>query len=269
MTVSTASNLCPGLFVTGTDTGVGKTFVAALMAREVSQTGQRVGVFKPACSGTERAADGTLVWPDLLALQQSVAASGSLDDVCPYRLREPLAPPVAARLEDVRLDFSVMLAAARRQRELHEFVVIEGVGGWLCPLTDRHLIADFAAALGLPVVIVARRGLGTINHTLLTIESIQRRGLRIAGIVLNDVLHEAGTIAAETNLSELVRWTECGTYPTALCASEDPSELGTEHSVKLLGVVPFGGCSVCLSGSSEPARIDWQQLACSSVALLG
>lgn len=260
MTVSTSSNLCPGLFVTGTDTGVGKTFVASLIAREVSQSGQRVGVFKPACSGAERTADGVDFWPDLLALQHSVKTSDSLDDLCPYRLPEPLAPPVAARRAGVQLDFSVMLAAARRQRERHEFVVVEGVGGWLCPLTNQHLIADFAAALGLPVVIVARCGLGTINHTLLTIESIQRRGLSIAGVILNDVLNEAGSLAAETNLTELATWTRRGTYGTAICVSEDPSERGLEHCVEVLGVVPFRGQTVCLSGSNEPARIDWQQL---------
>ncbi len=261
MTQPLARTQCPGLFVTGTDTGIGKTFVSAMIAREVSHSIERVGVFKPACSGAEVAPDGSLFWPDLDALRASTQSNASLDEVCSYRLREPLAPPVAASREGVAIEFEVMLSAARRQRERHDFVVVEGVGGWLCPLTDRHLIADFAAALGLPVVIVARRGLGTINHTLLTIESIQRRGLRIAGVILNDVLDEAGSIAAETNLAELTRWGQRGTYGTAMCASEDPSERGDEHCVRVLGVVPFEGQTVCLSGSSEPARIDWQQLA--------
>lgn len=261
MSRSSLGQQCPGLFVTGTDTGIGKTFISALIAREVQLSGRQVGVFKPACSGAEVGADGADFWPDLNALRESTASTASLDEVCPYRLREPLAPPVAARRAGVTIDFDVMLTAARRQRERHEFVVIEGVGGWLCPLTDRHLIADFAAALGLPVVIVARRGLGTINHTLLTIESIQRRGLQIAGVILNDVLNEGGSVAAETNLDELSKWALRGTYGSAICVSEDPSERGEEHRVSVLGVVPFGGQTVCLSGSSEPARIDWQQLA--------
>lgn len=244
MQATFSSSLCPGLLVTGTDTGIGKTFVSSIIAREVSRVA-RVGVFKPACSGAEPRADGDIEWPDLEALRRSVPDSPALDDICPYRLRAPLAPPVAARREGVTIDYEVMVSRARRQRERHEFVVVEGVGGWLCPLTEQHTISDFAETLGLPVVVVARLGLGTINHTLLTIESIQRRAVPIVGIVLNDAQGEAGSLAGQSNVTELAHW----------------AKQAFAWPVPVLGVVPFGGESVCLSGSTQPARIDWRQLA--------
>ena len=143
------------------------------------------------------------------------------------------------------IDYEVMVSGARRQRERHEFVVVEGVGGWLCPLTEQHTIADFAESIALPVVVVARLGLGTINHTLLTIESIQRRGLPVMGVVLNDAQAEAGSLAAQSNVTELAHWTTAA----------------FELPVPVLGVVSHGGESVCLSGSTQPARIDWRRLA--------
>ena len=225
----------PGLFITGTDTGVGKTYITALIARELRAAGVAVGVFKPACSGAEIDAVGELFWPDLAALSDA-AQIADLDRICPYRLRAPLAPPVAARAEGVTLDIENMLAGFRHwQAEGERRVLVEGVGGLLCPLTETHSIADFAALTELPLLIVARLGLGTINHTLLTIEVAQHRGLSIAGVVLNDAQNEADSLAARTNVAELRR-----------CSS-----------VPILGVVRHHESSLCLSLDPDAARIAW------------
>lgn len=243
-----------GVFVTGTDTGVGKTWVSAMIARELVAQGVRVGVFKPACSGAElRSINGDTqewIWPDLEVLLASSRSpdgidSKSIEDICPYRLEAPLAPPVAARQAGIVLDFETMLLGVERQQARSEFMVVEGVGGWLCPLTDTHTIADFAAQISLPVVVVARLGLGTLNHTLLTVDAIQRRGLAVAGVIINDAHQEASSVAATSNPAELDAWLQ----KQAVAEGREP--------VRVLGVVPFGGASVCLSGTAQPARIDW------------
>ena len=229
------STMRSGLFITGTDTGVGKTYITALIARDLRASGIPVGVFKPACSGAEFSAVGEPVWPDLVALSDA-AQIVDLDRICPYRLRAPLAPPVAARAENITLDLQEMLAGFRRwQTDDERCVLVEGVGGLLCPLTETHSIADFALLTELPLLIVARLGLGTINHTLLTIDVAQRRGLLIAGVVLNDAQAEADSLAAQTNLAELRR-----------CAP-----------VPILGVVRHNETSLCLSLDRHAARIAW------------
>jgi dethiobiotin synthetase len=169
-----------GLFVTATDTGVGKTEVAcAILAAARGEGLDAVGM-KPAQSG---------VSPDEPSDAERLrAASGGvepLEVVCPYSFAAPLAPAVAARVEGRAVSFARVLAAARAIAARHEAIVVEGAGGLLVPLTDRETYADLAAALALPVLVVARAGLGTVNHTALTVEALRRRGLAIAGIVLN------------------------------------------------------------------------------------
>lgn len=224
-----------GLFVTGTDTGVGKTYVSSLILRELRQSGVSVGAYKPACSGAEFREDGSPFWPDLEALQQA-AEIDDLRQISPYRLIAPLAPPVAARQAGLKLDLEVMQDGFTAWRNAAPFTVVEGVGGLLCPLTETETIADFADWTGLPLLVVARLGLGTINHTLLTLEVAASRGLRVSGIVLNDVLNERETLAAQTNVSEL----------------------SSRTSVPILGVLPHSGTSLCLWPDMRPARIAWQ-----------
>ena len=169
-----------GLFVTGTDTGVGKTEVAAALVAGWRTRGLDVAGMKPAQSGV---LDGLATDADRLR-----AAGGNVDPVelaCPYALREPLAPAVAARLEGVTISLDHVLACARELARRHAAVVVEGAGGLLVPLTDRETYADLARALGLPVLVVARAGLGTVNHTALTVEALRSRGLAVAGVVLN------------------------------------------------------------------------------------
>ncbi len=220
-----------GLLVTATDTGVGKTYLTALIARALRSRGVRVGAYKPVCSGAEVAADGTPAWADVAALVS--ALGGEVDDrrVCPYRLKAPLAPPVAARMEGVSLELGALVEGADWWRGRVDALLVEGVGGLLCPLTDDETIADFAVALGYPLLIVGRLGLGTINHTLLTVEAARRRGLAVAGIVLN----EAEPLAS------------------ALGIGDNPPEIARRTNVPVLGVVRHGGTRV--EGAGAP--VDW------------
>ncbi len=174
------------LFVTATDTGVGKTTFAAALARTLRAKGRAVGVLKPFESGCEPRPDGSL-WPrDAATLKAAAGAPEPLEALCPHRYALPLAPGIAAsRLgEDPGLGTAV--AAFERLRTRYEHVVVEGAGGLLVPLTPRHSVADLAAELALPLVVVARVGLGTLNHSLLTVEAARRRGLEVRALVLND-----------------------------------------------------------------------------------
>ena len=198
-----------GLFVTGTDTGVGKTRVAAGIVARLRAQGRRVGVVKPVASGAEQAADGRLVWTDAEAL---ASAAGGVDPnrVVPLRYEPPLAPPIAARLAGAPLTHDQVREATESALawwvgQGAEVVVVEGVGGLLCPLAEETTVADLAIDLDLPLVVVARRGLGTLNHTLLTVEAARLRGLRLAGVVLNGSEPPDNLLAEATNPAELVQ----------------------------------------------------------------
>ncbi len=176
-----------GLFVTGTDTGVGKTYVAALIARALRAAGRRVGVYKPAASGCPRDGQGRLVSPDAAALWEAAGRPGDLERVCPQRFAAPLAPHLAARAEGRQIDPLRLRSGADYWRGTSDVVVVEGAGGLLSPLGEREYVADLARDLGFPLVIVSRNVLGTINATLqtLTTAAVFRGGLTVAGVVLN------------------------------------------------------------------------------------
>ncbi len=160
-----------GYFVTATDTAIGKTFVTAALAAALRARGRDVAVFKPVQSGAladDPAGDAALLGAD-----------------CVYAFRAPLAPLVAARAEGRQIELEPILERARTLEREHEVLLVEGAGGLLVPLSDELDVAGLALALGLPLVVVARAGLGTVNHTLLTVEAARARGLEIAGVVLN------------------------------------------------------------------------------------
>lgn len=169
-----------GLFVTGTDTGVGKTWVTAMVARHLVQQEIQVGAYKPTASGSE---DGR--WADVDVLREAIGGRFPEERICPQRFDAPLAPPEAARLENREIDPGLLRSGALWWSDQVDTLLVEGVGGLLCPLTGSETIADLAVDLGWPIVIVARNALGTINHTLLTIDVARRRGLKISGVVLN------------------------------------------------------------------------------------
>jgi dethiobiotin synthetase len=192
-----------GLFVTGTDTGCGKTFVTAALARQLARGGVAVRVCKPVATGAERRG-GRLVADDTLRLAEA-AGEDDLDAVTPWAFAEPAAPPVAARAAGARLDLAEIVAAARRRGEGADVLLVEGVGGLLCPLTEEATVADLAAALALPLLVVARRALGTLSHTLLTLEAARGRGLAVAGVVVSETTPPDGSLAERTNVEELRR----------------------------------------------------------------
>jgi len=217
------------LFVTATDTGVGKTWLTALMARNLRERGLRVGAYKPVCSGAEVDGVGNLAWGDIIAL--AAAIGGDVDDrrICPTRLKAPLAPPVAAHREKTRLNFQEMREGAAWWLGRVDVLLIEGVGGLLCPLTEDHTIADLAQALNCPLLVVARLGLGTINHTLLTVDAARNRKLAVRGVVLN----EAEPLASELGIDE------------------NSLEIAHRANVPVLGVVRHGDTSL---------SVDWLQV---------
>lgn len=170
----------PGLFVTGTDTGVGKTLVACALVDALREAGIDAGAMKPVETGV--AEGGPL---DALALRRAAGDRDPLDDVCPYRFALPAAPSVAARHASRRIELETLRDAFDRIAARRAAVVVEGAGGLLVPLAPHLDMARLAAALGLPVLVVARASLGTINHTLLTLEAARARDLQVAGVVVS------------------------------------------------------------------------------------
>ena len=174
-----------GIFITGTDTGVGKTVVSAVIARLLRERGIDVGVMKPVTSGC-REVHGRLVSDDAELLCWAAGTDVCDRDTTPYLLREPLAPSMAAERDGVRIDFTAIKAAHDRLSARHDFVIVEGAGGLMVPLAGGLLMADLAAQLSLPLLVVTRPNLGTINHTLLTTFAARQMGLTVKGVVINN-----------------------------------------------------------------------------------
>jgi dethiobiotin synthetase len=169
-----------GLFVTGTDTGVGKTILSATLLAAMASSGVSVRAHKPIVTGLDEPSGE---WPpdhELLA----AAASMKPEEVSPLRYGPSVSPHLAARLAGERIDPADLVARAQRAGEEGSSLIVEGVGGLLTPLSDNSTVRDLAAALGLPVLIAARAGLGTINHTLLTLQAARTAGLDVRAIVL-------------------------------------------------------------------------------------
>jgi dethiobiotin synthetase len=164
------------IFVTGTDTNVGKTYVAAGIAAALRRQGVDVGVMKPIASG--RSDDARLL----------IKASGTadpLDLVSPIRLRDAISPHLAAKRQGIRIDLKRIDRAFATLRSRHGFMIVEGAGGLLVPIRDGFTMAELARRMGLPLLIVARDALGTINHTMLAVEAARSRGLKVLGVVVN------------------------------------------------------------------------------------
>lgn len=228
-----------GLFVTGTDTDVGKTWITSLIARELMDAGARVGVYKPACSGSEHDDSGNETWPDLRELSAAVRGAFPIEQICPQRFTAALAPPVAAQKEGRTIDAAVLRSGVDVFHDTVSHLLIEGVGGLLCPMTDSETIADLAADFRFPLLVVARANLGTINHTLLTIDVARSRGLTIAGVVLN----HAAPAAID---------------PTFVASNA--SEIGRFANVPIIGWCDYNSRQLVDCQSGEPAGTDWLQL---------
>ena len=201
------------IFVTGTDTEVGKTHVAAHLVRALRRRGIDVGVMKPVATGAVRG-----VSEDAVVLWGAIRMKDPLDLINPVCLRLPLAPSVASRLERKPINLRRIWSAWRTLSARHECMVVEGVGGLLVPIKDRYPVAKMAKRFDLPLVIVTRPSLGTINHTALTVQVARSFGLRILGLVINHSMKSARDLAQRTN----------------------PKALEAECGVPVLGEVPFG-----------------------------
>ncbi|OEU60794.1 MAG: dethiobiotin synthase [Desulfuromonadales bacterium C00003094] len=171
-----------GIFVTGTDTGVGKSLVSAALARFLVRQGMRVGVMKPVESGV---ADLTVLGDDGKLLRWAADCAAPIELISPCRLSEPLAPSLAAELAGTPIDIDGLVSKAKQLLEAYDFVIIEGAGGLMVPLLDTFMVGDLARRIGLPLLTVCRPGLGTINHTLLTLQAARAWGLEPAGLVVN------------------------------------------------------------------------------------
>lgn len=174
------SEAAPGVFVTGTGTEVGKTVVAAAIARTLASEGQRVHVFKPTVTGLEEEGE-----TDHALLRRASGSAQSDEEIAPYRYDPPASPHLAAALTGEEIDPGRLREAAQAAAVDADALVCEGVGGLLVPLSPTYLVRDLAADLDYPLVVVAPPGLGTINHTLLTVESARAAGLEVAAVVLN------------------------------------------------------------------------------------
>jgi dethiobiotin synthetase len=193
-----------GLFITGTDTGVGKTYVAALIAKALLAQGRRVGVYKPAASGCRH--DGKLlVSDDALALWEAAGRPGELSAVCPQLFAAPLAPHLAAEAEGRQIDARRLRSGLEYWHGRCDLVLVEGAGGLMSPLGQDEYVADLAHDLGYPLVVVAPNQLGVINQTLQTLITAAtfRTGLEIAGVVLNNAQSPGQDPSTSSNYQQL------------------------------------------------------------------
>jgi dethiobiotin synthetase len=181
-----------GLFITGTDTGVGKTFVTSLVARHFRGEGLDVGVMKPISTGP--AAENDAVW-----LKKVLKLSDPLELINPIRLKHPLAPYPASKIENRKLKIGTIFQAYKKLCALHDLVLVEGIGGVMVPIKKDYLVIDLIKDFSLPTIIVARPKLGTINHTLLTIEALKKRRVNIFGIIING--YTGKDLSEKTNAS--------------------------------------------------------------------
>ena len=185
------------IFVTGTDTGVGKTVVAAGLARVLADEGVNVGVLKP--SETGWGGDPGAMPSDGQMLSSAARLDAAPHEVVPYVYREPLAPLVSARREERPINPERIREAYHTMADRHNTVLVEGAGGLSVPLTDEMDMAELALMLELPLLIVTRPDLGTLNHTFLTVHYARARGLRISGIVISGFNEQSDSVAEQTN----------------------------------------------------------------------
>ncbi len=226
----------PGLFITGTGTGVGKTYVAARIAASLHAAGLRVGVYKPALSGCSSPGEAR-EQDDDYQLWAAAGKPGLLERVCPQRFAAPLAPHLAAEAEGRTIDASLLRAGLKYWQSRSDVILVEGAGGLMAPITPDEYVADLAYDFQYPLVVVALNTLGVINHTLQTliVAAAFREGLPVAGIVLNE-----------------------GPAPAA--DSQDPSRLCNRRELESRSLAPI--LAHLGTGAREfDCRIDWRQYA--------
>jgi dethiobiotin synthetase len=178
-----------GFFITGTDTEVGKTLIASALILKIKALApnQTAMGFKPVVAGTSQSPAGLTINEDLESLKLASGYPGNASDLCPYLLPTPAAPHLVAKSMGVTLELSIMLAAYERIRVQADWIVVEGAGGFLVPINEKQDLGDLAQALQMPVILVVGLRLGCINHALLSVAAIAKRGLTLAGLVANTI----------------------------------------------------------------------------------
>jgi len=243
-----------GLFVTGTGTEVGKTVVAAALARSLATTGSRVSVFKPAVTGLDEFRAGATKGrsaagfsgqrpgraahperpqpgrPDHEVLRRAAGSDQTDEEIAPYRYGPPMSPHLAAELAGERIEPQRLRAGAVAAASRSDALVCEGVGGLLVPLSlsPPYLVRDLAADLALPVVVASSPGLGAINHTLLTIEAARQADLEVAAVVLTPWPESPGPIE-KSNLETIARLGEVEVETLPLLDLDEPASWPTDH----------------------------------------
>ena len=235
----------PALLITGTDTGVGKTVITAAIARSLRMQGLRVGVLKPIASACAHRREG-LVSEDAELLAHHADSPHPLDVICPVRYAEPLAPAVAAERARQPVDWTAVQRSLDVISAASDILLIEGVGGLMVPLDQKHTVLDMAQWLGAPAVIVARPALGTINHTLLTAAMLRMSRVAVAGVVINRYPADVTPLPEETNPRAIEKW----------------------GKLKVLAIVPQTreaiGLIMPADVLSPIGRVDWRSLATSA-----
>ncbi len=193
-----------GLFITGTDTGVGKTLVSVGLITLFKERGMRVGVMKPAESGCRREERG-LIPEDAIMLKNAAESQDDLDTINPYALEAPIAPALAAEREGVEIRLEVIRRAFEILISRYDMVIVEGAGGFLVPLFGNFFLADLVKELDLPLLLVTEAKLGIINHTLLTLAHAREREIPVLGIVMNHASDQQG-LPETLNAEALRRW---------------------------------------------------------------
>ncbi|MBF8377321.1 dethiobiotin synthase [Alicyclobacillus mali] len=192
-----------GLFIAGTDTGVGKTWVTGALARALRRRGYDVGVCKPIQSGNFKDDPSG----DAMILRRLAGVPDSISDICLYALPQPVAPQLAMRLSEVHVYMDDVVGFCRRAANRHEWVFVEGAGGVAVPYLHDAWVSHVIRALDLPVLIVARPGLGTVNHSILTIEYLRNRDIRVVGVVFNRACDPGAENNTDSRLAALLEET--------------------------------------------------------------
>ncbi len=249
-----------GLFVTGTDTEVGKTLIAGAIARALRKASVRVEVFKPVASGCRRQREG-LVSSDAEFLAACAESRRLLSDINPVSYATAIAPNVAAEREHRPVDLEAIFAAYRQLDGQCDCGIVEGVGGLLCPMSNDFWVIHLAKLMRLPVVIVARAGLGTINHTLLTLHAARLAGLDVAGVVINRYrIDPAAQKALETRKQPY-------THGDAdLAIYTNPAQIAERGCVEVLAIVPEDGessvenATIGFDVTFAIGQVDWRRI---------
>ena len=187
-----------GFFITGTDTGVGKTVVAGALIAAIRAQGVNVCGMKPVETGCSRVGSN-LYPPDGMFLKKAAAMEENIHQITPYCFETPVAPSLASEMESRTVRIDAIMEKFHSLLKTYHAVVVEGAGGILVPIRKDYFVLDLIRELGLPVIVVARPGLGTLNHSLLTVNYALREGVRVAGIVVNFTRRPEGTVAENTN----------------------------------------------------------------------